>query len=66
MNAESLPKGTELTLREWATLNRSRSKAGRTTKNKERWGLSKTSECKFGEAVQDMELVLQNCSIGLK
>ena len=63
---DNLPKGTELTRREWTTLNRARSKVGRTAKNKERWGLTKTSECKCGEAVQDMEHLLQNCSMGPK
>ena len=61
--SEHLPKGTELTRREWTALNRARSKVGRTAKNKERWGLSKSSECKCGQAVQDMEHLLQECSI---
>ena len=64
--SEHLPKGTELTRREWTALNRARSKVGRTAKNKERLGLSKSSECKCGEAVQDMEHLLQKCSIGPK
>ena len=32
--SEQLPKGTELTRREWTTLNKARSKVGRTAKNK--------------------------------
>ena len=48
------------------TLNRARSKVGRTAKNKERWKLSKSSECKCGTAVQDMEHLPQECSLGPK
>ena len=64
--SENLPKGIDLTRKEWVTLNRARSKVGRTAKNKERWKLSKSSECKCGTAVQDMEHLLRECSLGPK
>ena len=37
---EGLPSGTDLPRKEWVTLNRARSKVGRTRRNLERWGLS--------------------------
>ncbi len=40
---ENLPKDIDLTRKEWVTLNRARSKVGRTAKNKERWKLSKST-----------------------
>ena len=64
--SENLPKSIDLTRKEWVTLNRARSKVGRTAKNKERLILSKSSECKCGTAIQDMEHLIQECSLGPK
>ena len=61
---EDLPKGTNLPRKDWVTLNRARSKVGRTQKNLHRWGLAKTSKCPCGKRVQTMEHILRECNIG--
>ena len=61
---ESLPSGSDLPRKEWVTLNRARSKTGRTAKNLQRWKLSQSSECACGAPEQTMEHLLRNCSLG--
>ena len=61
---EELPKGTNLPRKDWVTLNRARSKVGRTQKTLHRWGLAKSSKCPCGQRVQTMEHILRECNIG--
>ena len=56
--SEKLPRGTGLNRKDWVTLNRARTKVGRTGKNLHRWGLKPTSECSCGHPVQTMEHIL--------
>ena len=58
---EGLPSGTDLPRKEWVTLNRARSKVGRTGRNLKRWGLTTSSECKCGNPDQTMEHILREC-----
>ena len=62
--SEELPRGTGLNRKDWVTLNRARTKVGRTGKNLHRWGLKPTSECSCGHPVQTMEHILENCELG--
>ena len=61
---EELTKGTDLPRREWVTLNRARSKVGRTAKNLHRWNISESEECSCGEPIQSMEHLLRDCNMG--
>ena len=58
---EGLPSGTDLPRKEWVTLNRARSKVGRTGRNPKRWGPTTSSECKCGNPDQTMEHILREC-----
>ena len=62
--SEQLPKGTGLQRKDWVTLNRARSKVGRTGKNLHRWGLKPTSECQCGHPSQTMEHIMESCEQG--
>ena len=61
---EELPLGTNLPRKEWVTLNRARSKVGKTGRNLNRWGLSDTSQCECGYPDQTMEHLLSECDLG--
>ena len=56
---EELAKGTDLPRKEWVTLNRARTKVGRTAKNLQRWNLSVSRDCACGEPTQSMEHLLR-------
>ena len=61
---EQLPSGTALPRKDWATLNRARSRVGKTRSNTYKWGLSPTSECLCGHPTQTMEHILHDCELG--
>ena len=61
--AENLPKGTHLARKDWVTLNRARTRVGRTNDNLYRWGLAPDPSCPCGEPVQTMEHILTTCSL---
>ena len=61
---EGLPCGTHLTRKEWVTLNRARTKVGKTATNMHKWGFSDSSECQCGCPSQTMDHILQECGIG--
>ena len=59
--SENLPNGSSLNRKEWVTLNRARSKTGRTGDNLLRWRLSESAQCTCGEPVQTMSHILREC-----
>ena len=61
---EELAYGIDLPRREWVTLNRARSKVGRTSRNLHSWNLSESEECPCGEPIQSMEHLLRECNMG--
>ena len=61
---EYLPSGTSLCRKDWVTLNRARSKVGKTNKNMHRWGIASSPDCPCGEQEQTMEHILRNCPQG--
>ena len=61
---EQLPSGTTLPRKDWVTLNRARTRVGKTGNNTYNWGLSSTSECLCGHPVQTMEHILRDCGLG--
>ncbi|KAK3893287.1 hypothetical protein Pcinc_002843 [Petrolisthes cinctipes] len=52
---EHLPSGINLSRKDWVTLNRARSKVGKTVNNLLKWGFALTSECPCGNPNQTME-----------
>ena len=64
--SEQLPRGTGLQRKDWVTLNRARTKVGKTGKNLHRWGLKQTSECSCGHPSQTMEHIMTSCEQGPK
>ena len=61
--AETLPNGTNLSRKEWATLNRARAKVRKTKSNLHRWGLANNPECPCG-GEETMNHLLQECPMG--
>ena len=61
---EELAYGIDLPRREWVTLNRARSKVGRTARKLHRWNLSENEECTCGEPIQSMEYLLREGNLG--
>ena len=61
---EQLPSGSHLQRKDWVTLNRGRTRVGRTGKNLQRWGLKQTSECPCGHPSQTMDHILEECELG--
>ena len=61
--AESLPEGSMLGRREWATLNRARSGVGKTCKNMFKWGLNTSAACECGAEEQSMTHILRDCPL---
>ena len=61
---ENLPCGADLPRKEWVTLNRARSKVGRTGSNLLKWGLTSTSECQCGNPSQTMDHIMHECDAG--
>ena len=61
---ESLPHGTNLSRKEWRTLNRARSGVGRTRENLHKWGYILSPSCSCGAPVQTMAHIKTNCGLG--
>ena len=61
--SENLPEGSMLGRKEWATLNRARSRVGKTGKNMVKWGLSASAACECGADEQSMEHILRICPL---
>ena len=62
--SEDLPCGFSLTRKKWVTLNRGRTKVGRTRDNLQRWGYTNSAECPCGELNQTMNHILGSCPLG--
>ena len=62
--SEDLPCGFSLTRKKWVTLNRGRTKVGRTGDNLQRWGYADGAECPCGEEIQTMSHILSSCPLG--
>ena len=62
--AENLPTGTDLSRKEWVTLNRARAKVGKTASTLFKWRLQPTSECPCGHPKQTMDHILSECPTG--
>ena len=60
---EKLPPGSNLTRKDWVTLNRARAKVGKTKENLYKWGLDTTPQCPCGD-IQTMNHILQECQLG--
>ena len=60
---EQLPSGTNLPRKDWVTLNRARTRVGKTGSNNYKWGLSPTSECPCGHPIQTMDHILLDCEL---
>ena len=61
--SESLPSGTNLTRRDWVTLNRARAKVGRTGDNMLKWGLKESAQCPYGHQVQTFDHIQKFCPL---
>ena len=62
--SECLPPGTHLPRPEWVTLNRARTKVGKTGDNLLKWGHAATAECPCGAETQTMEHIMTSCPWG--
>ncbi|KAK3889698.1 hypothetical protein Pcinc_006264 [Petrolisthes cinctipes] len=59
-----LLSGKNLSRKDWVTLNRARSKVGKTGNNLLKWGFALTSECLCGNPYQTKEHILCDCELG--
>ena len=62
--SESFPSGSDLPRRDWVTLNRARSKVGKTGDNLLKWGFAADAECHCGAVTQTMEHIMTACPLG--
>lgn len=62
LEAGTLPNGTNLTRKDWVTLNRAHAKVGKNKYNLHRWGLANNPECPC--EVQTMNHLLWECPKG--
>ena len=60
---KELAYGIDLPRRKCVTLNKARSKVGRTARNLHRWNLSEREKCTCGEPIQSMENILRECNM---
>ena len=61
--SDQLPNGHNLPRKDWAALNRARTRVGRTADNLKRWKISEDNKCTCG-APQTMEHILRDCGQG--
>ena len=61
---ETLPQGSNLSRKDWVTLNRARAKVGKTKDNLHKWRFTTSTECPCGEEIQTMCHILQECQMG--
>ena len=61
---ESLPKGTDLSRKDWVSLNRARAKIGKTASTLHKWKLKPTSDCTCGHPQQTVDHILTECPQG--
>ena len=62
--SEHLPCGASLDRKEWTTLNRARSRVGKTADRLQKWGYVTNADCPCGESPQTMEHILRSCPLG--
>ena len=60
---ETLPPGSSLIRKDWITLNRARTKVGKTKDNLHKWGITTSPDCECGET-QTMDHILKECPMG--
>ena len=62
--SEDLPCGASLGRKKWTTLNRARSRVGKTGDNLQKWGYVTNADCPCGESPQTMDHILRRCPLG--